>query len=221
MPPVIPDEPSYTFQSICADFFTITPHTYLAVVDRYSNWLSVFKLERDTSEQVINVFRPYVSIFSIPVVLTSDGAKVFTSRKMEAFCLKFRIIHRVSTAYHPRANKRAKVAVKSAKRLIRGNTSQTGTLHTDDLVRAILQHRNRPCSLTGLSPAQIVFGRVLRDFLPLQPGKFVPREEWRLAAHQLELAYSKPLSPSSLATTSTSRTNPRLVPMPTAGPRLV
>ena len=83
------------------------------------------------------------------------------------------------------------MAVKSAKRLIRGNTSQTGTLHTDDLARAILQHRNTPCPLTGLSPAQIVFGRVLRDFIPLQPGKFVPREEWRLAAHQHEVAYSK------------------------------
>ena len=191
MPPVTPDEPSYPFQSICADFFTISSHTYLAVVDRYSNWLSVFKLDRDTSEQVINVLRAYVSIFGIPVVLTSDGASVFTSREMEAFCHKFGIIHRVSTAYHPRANKRAEVAVKSAKRLIRGNTSQTGTLHTDDLARAILQHRNTPCPLTGLSPAQIVFGRVLRDFLPLQPGKFVPREEWRLAASQREVAYSK------------------------------
>ena len=191
MPPVTPDEPSYPFQSICVDFFTVSPHTYLAVVDRYSNWLSVYKLDRDTSEQVINVLRAYVSFVGIPVVLTSDGAKVFTSREMEDFCKKFGIIHRVSTAYNPRANKRAEVAVKSAKRLIRGNTSQTGTLHTDDLARALLQHRNTPCPITGLSPAQIVFGRVLRDFLPLQPGKFVPREEWRLAATQREVAYSK------------------------------
>ena len=93
-----------------------------------------------------------MSIFGIPVVLTSDGAKVFTSREMEAFCLKFGITHRVSTAYHPIANKRAEVAVKSAKWLIRGNTSQTGTLHADDLARAILQHRNAHCPLTGLSP---------------------------------------------------------------------
>ena len=134
-----------------------------------------------------------MSIFGIPVVLTSDGAKVFTSREMEAFCHKFGIIHRVNTntAYHPRANKRAEVAVKSAKQLIRGNNSQTGTLHTDDLARANLQHRNTPCPLTGLSPAQIVFSRVLRDSIPLQPGKFVPREEWRLAAHQREVAYFK------------------------------
>ena len=60
MPPVTPDEPSYPFQSICADFFTISPNTYLAVVDRFSGWLSVFQLDRDTSEQVINVHRAYL-----------------------------------------------------------------------------------------------------------------------------------------------------------------
>ena len=121
----------------------------------------------------------------------------------------------VSTAYHPRANKRAEVAVKSAKRLIRGNTSQTGTLHTDDLARAILQHRNTPCPLTGLSPAEIVFGRVLRDFIPLQPGKFVPREEWRLAAHQREQEQlergSKALSPFKPGHHVQSKTGPQAV----------
>ena len=110
---------------------------------------------------------------------------------MEEFCERWGIVHRVATAYHPRANKRAEVGVKSAKRLLRGNTSQTGTLNTDKLARALLAHRNTPCPVTGLSPAQIVFGRVLRDFLPLQPGKFQPRQEWRQAAEARAKAYSK------------------------------
>ena len=109
---------------------------------------------------------------------------------MEDFCDRWGIIHRVATAYNPRANKRAEVGVKSAKRLIRGNLTQTGTLHTDRLARALLAHRNTPCPVTGLSPAQIVFGRVLRDFLPLQPGKFQPRPEWRQAAEAREAAYA-------------------------------
>ena len=99
----------------------------------------------------------------IPCTLTTDGASVFTSQMMEEFCERWGIVHRVATAYHPRANKRAEVRVKSAKRLIRGNTSQTGALNTDKLARALLAHRNTPCPVTGLSPAQIVFGQVLRD----------------------------------------------------------
>ena len=57
--------------------------------------------------------------------------------------------------------------------------------------RALLQHRNTPCAITGLSPAQIVFGRVLKDFLPLQPGKFIPRQEWRQAADDRAASYAK------------------------------
>ena len=110
---------------------------------------------------------------------------------VEDFCCRWGIVHRVATAYNPRANKRAEVGVKSAKRLIRGNITQTGSLQTDKLARALLAHRNTPCPVTGLSPAQIVFGRVLRDFLPLQPGKFQPRQEWRQAADARATAYAK------------------------------
>ena len=191
MPPTEPETPTYPFQSICADFFHISPNNYLAVVDRYSNWLSIFQLPRDNSDEVVNVLRNYISIFGIPCTLTSDGASVFTSKTMEDFCDRWGMVHRVATAYNPRANKRAEVGVKSAKRLVRGNLSQTGSLQTDKLTRALLAHRNSPCPVTGLSPAQKVFGRVLRDFLPLQPGKFQPRPEWRQAAAAREDAYAK------------------------------
>ena len=179
IPPTEPEHPTYPFQSICMDFFSVTPNNYLAVVDRYSNWLSIFQLAKDTSEEVIKVLRLYISTFGIVSTITSDGAKVFTSKQMEDFCDRWGIIHRVSTAYNPRANKRAEVAVKSAKRLVRRNVSQTGSLNTDNLARALLAHRNTPCPITGLSPAQVVFGRVLMDFLPLHSGKFQPRPEWR------------------------------------------
>ena len=191
MPPVEPEEPTYPFQSICADFFTLNSQSYLTVVDRYSNWLTLWKLPKDTTAQTLTCFRDYISTFGIPVTLTTDGAKVFTSKEFEDFCHKWGIIHRVSTAYNPSANKRAELAVKHAKRLVRGNTSQTGSLNTDEAVKAVLSHRNTPCSITGLSPAQIVFGRQVRDPLPLQPSKFFPRQEWRQAAEARAQAHAK------------------------------
>ena len=175
---------------VCADFFTLNSYNFLTIVDRFSNWLSVLRLDQDTSEELLKALRGYVSVFGIPITFTSDGAKVFTSKEVEDFFNRYGIIHRVTTAYNPRSNKRAEVAVKATKRLIRDSISQTGSLNTDKLVRAVLNHRNTPCPLTGLSPAQIVFGRTLRDFLPLQPYKFMPRQEWRQAAEQRERAYS-------------------------------
>ena len=191
MPPVLPTEPSYPFESICADFFSLGTKTYLALVDRYSNWLTILKFSKDTTENWITALRQFITTFGIPVTITTDGAKVFTSKAFEDFCCKWGIIHRVSTAYNPQANKRSELAVKHAKKMIRGNTSQTGSLDTDNLVKALLIHRNTPCPISGLSPSQIVFGRQVRDPLPLQPNKFFPRQEWRQAAEAREQSLAK------------------------------
>ena len=66
-----------------------------------------------------------------------------------------------------------------------------GTLNTDSMARALLSHRNTPDSLTGISPAQVIFGRVLRDFLPVSPGRYLPRAEWRLSLENREIAHAK------------------------------
>ena len=205
MPPILPETPIYPFQSICADFFSLKSHSFLVIVDRFSNWLSIVQLKRDTSDELLRILRDYFSIFGIPLTFTSDGAKVFTAKVVEDFFDRYGVIHRITTAYNPKSNKRAEVAVKSAKRLIRDNLSQTGTLDTDKMTRAILQHRNTPCAITGLSPAQIVFGRVLRDFLPLQPGKFTPRQEWRQAADTRAAAYAKRIMSKATYLTHGSR----------------
>ena len=50
-----PDLPQYPFQVVCTDFFT---HH-----DKYSNWLSIIKLQKDDSRHVIKALRGYFSMF--------------------------------------------------------------------------------------------------------------------------------------------------------------
>jgi hypothetical protein len=128
--PEEPVHPDYPFQSICMDFFTFEGHNYLAIVDRYSNWLSMFQLNKDDSAHVIACLRSYFVNWSVPSDITSDGASVFVSTECKDFYRKWGIRHRVSTAYYPRANKRSEVGVKSAKRLLMGNTGPKGSLNT-------------------------------------------------------------------------------------------
>jgi hypothetical protein len=156
----------------------------LATVDRYSNWLSLFQLAQDTSANVIKTIRELCCCWGVPKTITTDGASVFTSAEMKDWLSRWVIQHRLSSYYYPRANKRAKVAVKSAKRLIMDNLGPSGTLHTDKLAHAILQHRNCPDPNTGLSPAQVIFGRV-------QPGKFQTIEEWRMDAELRKRSLAK------------------------------
>ena len=58
----------------------------------------------------------------------------------------------------------------------------------DKFFHAILQHRNTPDPDTGVSPAQVLFGRSIKDFMPIQAYKFKPQEGWSLAQEDREKA---------------------------------
>ena len=62
--------------------------------------------------------------------------------------------------------------------MLRENAGPNGELNTDKFLRAMLQYRNTPQPDTRLSPAQVVFGRYLRDFLPVLVDKYEPKQEW-------------------------------------------
>ena len=189
-PPQPPIQPDFPFSHICMDFFQVDA-TYLAMADRYSNWLSVFKLAKDDSYHVMEVLRQYFARWGIAKEITSDGAAVFNSAPIQDFFARWGINHRVSSAYYPRANKRAEVAVKAAKRLVMGNLGPKGTLNTDSFARALLEHRNTVDPLTQLSPAMIIYGRELKGFLPALMTKYQPRKEWRLEADLREQAHAQ------------------------------
>ena len=157
-PPSSPVQPDFPFSHICMDFFSVDA-SYLAVADRYSNWLSLFKLPRDDSDHVIAVLRTYFSRWGVAKQITSDGASIFCSQKMKDFMSRWGVEHKVSSSYYLRANKRSEVAVKSAKRLVMSNLGHNGSLDTDAFARALLVHRNTQDPTTGLSPAMGIFGR--------------------------------------------------------------
>ena len=73
-----------------------------------------------------------------------------------------------------------------------------------------MMHRNQTYPVSGLSPAQVIFGRQLRDHLPLQPEKFQLRAEWRQEADQREKTYMKRHLMKHEQLSSTARTLPPL-----------
>ena len=72
----------------------------------------------------------------------------------------------MSSAYFAQSNGRAEVAVKAMNRLVEENMGINSSLDNDKIVRALLQQRNTPDNVCKLSPAEILFGRSLRDALP-------------------------------------------------------
>ena len=77
------------------------------------------------------------------------------------------------------------------KRLMRDNMGPRGELDNDAFAKALLMFCNTPMQGIGLSPAQIVFRRELRDTMPFKPVKGPIHKEWRVTAEDREKALAK------------------------------
>ena len=168
-PPLPTAPPSTPFEAVFADFFDHIGRHYLVVGDRLSGWVEVLSSTTGTdiagSAGLIRHLRSFFATFGVPEELSSDGGPEFVAKATEDFLHLWGVRHRLSSVSFPQSNGRAEVAVKTAKRLLMSNTSPTGSLDHDGFLRAILQLRNTPDPDCNLSPAQIVFGRPLRDTL--------------------------------------------------------
>ena len=163
--PAVP--PSTPFEQIFADFFDFAGHHYLIAGDRLSGWPEIFSTPVGSCQAgargLIACLRKLFDVFGVPEELSSDGGPEFTASVTADFLKRWGVKPRISSAYNPQSNGRAEVAVKSAKRLLRSNIGPTGSLDNDKLLRALLQLRNTPDADCNLSPAQIIYGRPIRD----------------------------------------------------------
>ena len=146
---------------------------------------------------LVNIFSKLFQDVGVPESLTTDGGSTYLSTQFQQFLRSYKVHHRVSSVAYPHGNTRSEVAVKSAKRLLRSNMNDRGDLNTVAVTRALLEYRNTPDRDTGLSPAQLLYGRQLKDFLPSKPNNLkVPktenfRQEWKDIADWREKALAR------------------------------
>ena len=123
--------------------------------------------------------------------LATDSPTVYTSTETQEFHTRFGIRQRVASAYNPHSNHMAEGAVKAAKRMLRDNTGAFGTLNTDKFLAALLTHRNKPDPNTSMSSSDVVFGRKIKDLMPIKPGQLKVNARWTDLLRQREVVMAK------------------------------
>ena len=192
-PIVLTKSPDWPFQKIAIDIFFVDHHAYLACADRFTGWLILYHLPQGggTSTNLINICRGIFQTYGVPEELSRDGGPPMQSQKFLDFLKAWKVKDRVSSVAYPQSNGRAELAVKTAKRIVYDNISPNGSLDTDRAARAILQYRNTPIQGIGLSPAQLLLHRQLRDCIPSHPILYKPHKEWLIAGYEREKMLSE------------------------------
>ncbi|XP_064098618.1 uncharacterized protein LOC135209762 [Macrobrachium nipponense] len=147
--------------------FQIEGNVYVVYVDRLTGWLEVAHFPCGaTPNKISNDLRSYFSRWGAPEQILTDGGMNLASKEMVAFFRRWGVKVCLSSAQYPQSNGRAEAAVKSAKRLLRENTSKGGALESDKTALAILQYLHTPLREINKSPSQLATGRQLRDGVP-------------------------------------------------------
>nr|XP_047131896.1 uncharacterized protein K02A2.6-like [Hydra vulgaris] len=155
-----PDVPTRPWQKLETDLFQWANKNYLIIVDYYSLWTEVFLLPNTGSANVIQACKESFSRNGIPEDLVSDIGTQYSSKVFRQFSQQWQFKHITSSPHYAQPNSLAEATVKSVKMLIK-----KCYMSNKDIYKGILILRNTPIKC-GLSPAELLHGRQLRDNLP-------------------------------------------------------
>ena len=136
---------------------------YLVVVDSHSKWVEIMQTGGTTAKETISCLRHIFSRFGIPVSIVSDNGPCFTSEEFAQFADFCGFKHITTAVYKPSTNGLAERMVQSFKRALK--SSKDPVLLCLD--RFLFKYRITPHSTTGVSPAELMLGRKLRNRLDL------------------------------------------------------
>lgn len=154
--------PRHAWQRLHLDFAAFEGKEFLILVDSYSKWLEVFYMSTTTSKQTIEKLRHCFATFGLPRTIVTDGGPQFTSQEFKEFVESNGFHHLLSPPYHPASNGLAERAVQTVKNVFlkqmlqdsKTNHSRSLQHHIDSFLFA---YRNTPHTMTGLSPADVMF----------------------------------------------------------------
>ena len=163
IPSVLPERP---WQKLGSDLFELQGKHYLVLVDYFSRYAEVIKLQSTTSSSVISAMKSVFSRYGIPELLISDNGPQYVSNEFKEFAVKYNFKHTTSSPHFPQSNGLAERTVQTLKQLLS---------KSDDPYLALLVYRATPLQWCGYSPAQLLMGRNIRTNIPQATEQLIPQ----------------------------------------------
>ncbi|CAC5382214.1 unnamed protein product [Mytilus coruscus] len=149
LPSEIPEIPWHT---VGTDLFHWNGSDYLIVVDYYSRYFEIAKLENISAKTVITHVKSISARHGIPTKIRSDSGSQYASAEFQKFAKIWNFEHVTSSPYHQQSNGLAEKYVNIA----------------------LLDYRNTPINDVS-SPGQLLMNRRLRGKLPATQKQLTPK----------------------------------------------
>ena len=146
----------------------------LIIIDAFSKWIEVFPMTTVTSSATISKLKVLFAQFGLPDTIVSDNGPSLVSKEFESYLTQHGIRHITSSPYHPASNGLAERAVQLVKNGLKKDTD--GTL-SERLARILLNYRVIPHNTTGVSPSELMFGRIIKSKVDLVKPDLTTRVE--------------------------------------------
>lgn len=160
LPMLSHDIPKRPWQKICGDICEYKGKIYLALIDYYPKWIELKSLRYKTAQEVSRVLMKIFAYHGFPDIFIADN-QPFNSVHLRKFFEEYNVTLVTSSPNYPRGNGLAEKCVNICKNMLKKCCAEGGNL---DMY--LLKYRNTPIADIGLSPAQILFNRRLKDNLP-------------------------------------------------------
>ncbi|XP_044756800.1 uncharacterized protein K02A2.6-like [Coccinella septempunctata] len=162
--------PDYPWQKLGCDLYELGRDKYLIVVDYFSKYVEVCKVNDITSNTIVKHLKNIFGRLGIPQILMSDNGTQYTAFEFKKFAENWQFQHHTSSPHYPRSNGMVERSIQTIKNILK-KCSESKT----DLDLALLDYRNTPIDNDILTPSELLFGRKTRTLMPVKKCSLQPR----------------------------------------------
>ncbi|GJT99722.1 reverse transcriptase domain-containing protein [Tanacetum coccineum] len=140
----------------------------LVVVDYLSKWVKAKALPTNDARVVCKFLKSLFARFGTPRAIISDRGTYFCNDQFAKVMLKYRVTHRLSTAYHPQTSGQVEVSNRGLKRILErtvGKNHASWSDKLDDTRWAICIAYKTPI---GCTPYKLIYGKACHLSIELE-----------------------------------------------------
>nr|XP_039271033.1 uncharacterized protein K02A2.6-like [Styela clava] len=178
--PLISHEiPNIPWSTVASDIFYYKGKDYLLVVDYFSKYPEIARLQNKTSYSVISAMKEIIARHGIPEKIVADNMP-FNSLNFLKFCRDWEIQIVTSSPNYPRSNEASlsERFVQSIKNLLKKADDSNRDIHL-----SLLEFRNTPISDMSYSPSELLMSRKLRSKIPVSKKFLNPKVAKNVHSH--------------------------------------